>query len=144
MCISLQHSSTALHANIHTVTDGSRIMRGPVLQTLGCQGLQAIPPYSNRGLHPYAIPLAEGDFRAWGDKQTGVVCVLRWPQPGKCPNMEMPVVVMTRGAAGMQLVARSAREYVARALAEEDRATGALDDSSGSVSSHPDILWQRT
>lgn len=97
----------------------------PCVQTLETQGLQAVPSYSTRGLHPFAIPLAEGEFQAWGNRQTGVVCVLRWPQPGKYPNMEMPVAVMTRGARGMQLVARSAREYIARALAEEDRTTGA-------------------
>jgi hypothetical protein len=40
--------------------------------------------------------------------------------------MEMPVVLMERGAKGMNLVARSPREYVTRTLAEEDFEVGVI------------------
>jgi hypothetical protein len=89
--------------------------------------MNVVPPYSNRGLHPYAIALAEGAFHAWGqESDSAVVCLIRWPQPGRYPNMEMPVVLMERGAKGMNLVARSPREYVTRTLAEEDFEVGVI------------------
>lgn len=97
------------------------------VQTLHAQGLQIVPPHNTRGLHPYAIALAEGDAHVWSDPLEGVLCVLRWPQPSKCPTMEMPLVAMRRGGLGMRLVARSAREYVARALLEEELAKSASD-----------------
>jgi hypothetical protein len=95
------------------------------MQTLQAQGLQLVPSYSNRGLHPYALAMAEGAMEVWGKPMDGVLCVVRWPQPSKYPNMEMPIVVMKRGGSHMTLVARSAKEYVTRVLVEEDLKAGA-------------------
>ena len=94
------------------------------VQTLRAQGFKAVPPHSTQGLHPLAIALAEGNLSLWGKQGQGVLCVLRWPQPEKQPKMALPLVFMQRGSGSMQLVARSAREYVTRVLAEEDSSSG--------------------
>ena len=96
------------------------------LQTLQAQGYQSLPCYRTGGLHPLTISLVEGTIDVWGQKQQGVLCFLRWPQPAKQPNMEVPLVLMQRGQKRMQLVARSAKEYITRLLMEEDLAAGAV------------------
>lgn len=95
-----------------------------VLQTLKAQGHNPIPGYRNLGLHPYAIAMAEGTIDVWGEPMQGVLCALRWPKPSSHTGMEIPIVVMERGSRNMQLVARSAKEYTARVLAEEDMKAG--------------------
>lgn len=97
---------------------------GDALQTLKAQGHEPIPGYRNLGLHPYAIAMAEGTVDVWGEPVQGVLCALRWPQPSSNKNMEIPIVVMERGSRSMKLVARSAKEYTARVLAEEDLKAG--------------------
>lgn len=91
---------------------------------LKVQGLDPIPGYRNLGLHPYAIAMAEGTIDVWGESVEGVLCAVRWPQPSANTNMEIPIAVMQRGSTNMQLVARSAKEYTARVLAEEDMRAG--------------------
>jgi hypothetical protein len=93
-------------------------------QALHAQGHATIPSYCTRGLHPFTIAVAEGVFDVWGTPSSGVLCLLRWPQPDKAPNMPMPLVLMERGSKRLQLVARSIREYVARLLLEEDMREG--------------------
>lgn len=94
--------------------------------------MKPVPPQQTQGLHPWTIALAEGPVSAWGDVVDGVVCLIRWPQPSKYPNMETPLAVMPRGGRKATLMARSAREYLARMFAEEDLAAGALFIAEGS------------
>lgn len=69
----------------------------------------------------------------------GVLCALRWPQPSSNKNMEIPIVLMERGSRNMQLVARSAKEYTARVLAEEDLAAGVHPFHLHAVTMHSPI-----
>lgn len=105
------------------VTEGVNQCSG-LVQTLKAQGHDPIPGYWNMGLHPYAIAMAEGSIDVWGEPMQGVLCALRWPQPSSHTNTEIPIVVMQRGSRNMQLVARSAKEYTSRVLAEEDMKAG--------------------
>ena len=81
------------------------------------------------------VPLAEGpapsaasaasdsgDGGASEGSQPVVTCLLRWPE--RQAVMGLPVVCMRRGERSVRLLARSASEYMHRALAEEEERTG--------------------
>ena len=51
-----------------------------------------------------------------------MTCLLRWPE--RQAVMGLPVVCMRRGERSVRLLARSASEYMHRALAEEEERTG--------------------
>merc|ERR1719379_2196282 len=67
------------------------------------------------GLHPFVAPVAGGGPAEGG----AVVGLLAWPRAGPSP-----VVRAAPGARGLEFLARSPEEYVVRALAEEDLASG--------------------
>ncbi|GJP51775.1 hypothetical protein CLOM_g10917 [Closterium sp. NIES-68] len=82
-----------------------------LIRVLQAQGEQSVSPSDRRGMVPLAIPLTR-------NPATGAVtALLRWPTAP--PGMQMPVICVGEGG-GCVLVARSADEYIQRALVEED------------------------
>jgi hypothetical protein len=84
----------------------------PLISVLQAQGQSPVAPSNRSGLHPFLVPLTEAPNGG------PLTCVLRWPEGHK--GMELPIVRMNRGDRTMELLARSASEYLHRALAEED------------------------
>lgn len=106
-----------------------------LIAVLQAQGSSVVPPSSRSGLHLLLVPLAEGPAPsaasaasdsgnecASAGSQPVVTCLLRWPE--RQAVMGLPVVCMRRGERSVRLLARSASEYVHRALAEEEEKTG--------------------
>jgi hypothetical protein len=83
------------------------------------QGQAGASPWDRAGLHPLLVPLAADPSAGGGGALT---CLLRWPEGHT--GMEVPVVRQARGATSVELLARSAAEYLHRALAEEEAAGG--------------------
>ncbi|CAI5471695.1 unnamed protein product [Closterium sp. Yama58-4] len=82
-----------------------------LIRVLQAQGEQPVSPADRRGMVPLAVPLSR-------NPATGTVtALLRWPTAP--PGMQMPVIRVGEGG-GCVLVARSADEYIQRALVEED------------------------
>jgi len=90
---------------------------GALIKVLEAKGGKALAPSDRAGLHPLVVPLVADEAQP-----DSVTCLLRWPQPSQYKNMVMPVVTMTRGAKGMDLLSRSVDEHLHRLLAEEDMA----------------------
>lgn len=88
-----------------------------LVRVLKAQGAQLTSPADRSGLHPLVIPLAQSS-----QDDGFMTCLLRWPAKPK--GMELPVVRMTRGGLSVQMLARSAAEYLHRAMAEEEAALG--------------------
>ncbi|KAK9809015.1 hypothetical protein WJX72_007933 [[Myrmecia] bisecta] len=98
-----------------------------LLKVLNAQGHEIVSPADRTGLHPLVVPLskhavqpAPGDASVIGNET--FTCLLRWPESKR--SIGMPVVQMSRNAPSMRLVARTTDEYLHRALAEEDVASG--------------------
>ncbi|CAI7838577.1 unnamed protein product [Closterium sp. NIES-53] len=97
-----------------------------LIRVLQAQGEQPVSPADRRGMVPLAVPLTR-------NPATGTVtALLRWPTAP--PGMQMPVIRVGEGG-GCVLVARSADEYIQRALVEEDVGAreGSAEGDSGRV-----------
>lgn len=117
-----QHVSTQ-HAQmlneIEWVDDkDSMHMVDALIRVLQAQGEKTVSPTGTTGLHPFLLPLtAKSEGKSEGSKEL-LTCLLCWPESHK--GMELPVVRMGRGDSSVELVARSATEYIHRALAEDE------------------------
>ena len=130
-----------------------------LVRLLTTQGLAPTNPGARAGLHPLVIPLAAGPaatrLTGWvpianvplssatplpgspphpssTTPPAIVVGLLRWAAaPDAAAERGLPVVLTAPGSPRVTLLARSAAEYVHRALAEEDGAAGASGGGGG-------------
>lgn len=89
-----------------------------LLRVLEAQQHQLVSPSERHKLHPFVVPLcnlADG---------SGIVGILRWPDPNNHKNMTLPVVRTTRGGHTVTILSRSVDEHLHRLLAQEDVSAG--------------------
>jgi hypothetical protein len=104
-----------------------------LVQVLVAQGEQVVSPQDRRGLMPLLVPLTA----ATDSPDPTFTCLLRWPEGHR--GMELPVVRMQRRGTAVALAARSAEEYVKRALVEDEqlqregRSDGAVTGAAGTA-----------
>mmetsp|Transcript_19791 Transcript_19791/g.23745 ORF Transcript_19791/g.23745 Transcript_19791/m.23745 type:complete len:422 (+) Transcript_19791:115-1380(+) len=99
-------------------------MLDTLLDVLKAQGNEIMSASDRKSLHPLVIPLARRP------ETQEVLGLLRWPQTPKSAasndgKWELPVVTATPG--NIRLNAMTAKEYVHRALVEEDAQLGTQD-----------------
>jgi len=111
---------------------------GALTAVLQAQGMTLVPPSDRKGLHPLCVPLAR--VASGGDAATAttVVCLLvnANASPSDAANSggdaANTVSVVAADGIHLRLLAKSPREYVHKALVEEEALNG--DGASGGAS----------